>query len=64
MRGIILLSVVLFGAGCAAERTVLINNQGDELACETSGAGFFGAVSVHNQQQQCIVEALRSGVIG
>jgi hypothetical protein len=38
-----------------------MNNQGDELACETSGAGFFGAVSVHNQQQQCIADAEKRG---
>jgi hypothetical protein len=48
-------------AGCAAERAVLVNSRGEELTCETSGAGFFGSVSVHNQQAKCIAEAEKQG---
>jgi hypothetical protein len=47
--------------GCATERTVLVNDQGDQLTCETSGAGFFGSVSVPNQQQKCIADAEKRG---
>ena len=58
MRTILFSSLVLMLAGCAAERTVLVNSLGEELTCETSGAGFFGSVSVHNQQAKCIAEAV------
>jgi hypothetical protein len=61
MRAIILLGAILTVAGCAAERAVLVNNQGDELACETSGAGLFGAASVHYEQQHCITDAEKRG---
>jgi hypothetical protein len=47
--------------GCATERTVLVNSQGDLLTCETSGSGFFGAISVRNQQKQCISDAETRG---
>jgi hypothetical protein len=53
----ILLSLV----GCATERAVLVNSRGEQLTCETSGAGFFGSVSVHNQQAKCIAEAEKRG---
>jgi hypothetical protein len=61
MRTILSLCLALTLAGCATERTVLVNNQGDLLTCETSGSGFFGAISVRNQQQQCIAEAEKRG---
>ena len=61
MRRIFLLCVILALVGCAAQRAVLVNSQGDELTCETSGAGFFGAVSVHNQQERCIADAEKRG---
>ena len=47
--------------GCATERAILVNSQGEELTCETSGAGFFGSVSVPNQQQKCIAYAEKRG---
>ena len=61
MRAILLLSLTLTLAGCATERTVLVNSQGDLLTCETSGSGFFGAISVRNQQQKCISDAETRG---
>jgi hypothetical protein len=61
MRPIFLLGLILTLAGCATERTVLINSQGDLLTCETSGSGFFGAISVRNQQKQCISDAETRG---
>ena len=61
MRRILLSCIVLALAGCATERAVLVNDQGEELTCETSGAGFFGSVSVHNQQEKCIAEAEKRG---
>jgi hypothetical protein len=53
--------LVLTLAGCATERAVLVNSQGEQLTCETSGYGFFGSVSVRNQHQQCIAEAEKRG---
>ena len=48
-------------SGCAAERTVMINSRGEEAVCETAGSGFFGAISVNHQQQQCIADAEKRG---
>lgn len=39
----------------------MVNSRGDEVACETSGTGFFGAISVNHQQQQCITDAEKRG---
>ena len=61
MRRIFLSFIILALVGCAAERAVLVNSQGDQLTCETSGAGFFGSVSVSNQQQKCIADAEKRG---
>ena len=61
MRRIFLCFMILALFGCAAERAVLVNSQGDQLTCETSGAGFFGSVSVPNQQQKCIADAEKRG---
>ena len=61
MRRILLFSISLALAGCATERAVLVNSQGEELTCETSGYGFFGSVSVHNQQEKCIGDAEKRG---
>ena len=36
----IFLSCLLGLVGCAAERAVLVNGQGEELTCETRGADF------------------------
>jgi hypothetical protein len=47
--------------GCASERTVMVNSRGDELFCETNGAGFFGSIAVHGTQQQCIADAEARG---
>jgi hypothetical protein len=61
MRLTLLLVLALTLAACATERTVLVNSQGDLLTCETSGSGFFGAISVRNQQKQCISDAETRG---
>jgi hypothetical protein len=61
MRRILFFAILLALAGCATERAVLVNSQGEELTCETSGAGFFGSVSVHNQQEKCIADAEKRG---
>ena len=57
----IFLSCLLGLVGCAAERAVLVNGQGEKLTCETRGAGFFGSVSVRNQQAKCIADAEERG---
>jgi hypothetical protein len=61
MRGALLVAIGLLLAACASERTVLVNSQGDQLTCETGGAGFFGAVSVANQQDKCVADAEQRG---
>jgi hypothetical protein len=61
MRAVLLLALTLILGGCATERTVLVNSQGDLLTCETSGSGFYGAISVRNQQKQCISDAETRG---
>jgi hypothetical protein len=61
MRAVLLLALTLILGGCETERTVLVNSQGDLLTCETSGSGFFGAISVRNQQKQCISDAETRG---
>ncbi|HEX4987173.1 MAG TPA: hypothetical protein VFW91_00215 [Candidatus Binatia bacterium] len=61
MRLLLLSFIFLSLVGCATERTILVNSQGDQLTCETSGAGFFGSVSVPNQQQKCIADAEKRG---
>jgi len=61
MRYLFVVCVVSALAGCATERTILVNAQGEQLTCETDGAGFFGAVSVHNQQDKCISDAEKRG---
>jgi hypothetical protein len=61
MRLIFIFSLIVTLASCATERTVLVNSQGDLLTCETSGSGFFGSISVRNQQNQCISDAETRG---
>jgi hypothetical protein len=39
----------------------MVNSRGDQLSCETNGAGFFGSISVHGQQEQCIADAEKRG---
>ena len=60
-RCLFLVCIVPALAGCATERTTLVNNEGEEMTCETHGSGFFGAVSVHNQQEKCIADAQQKG---
>jgi hypothetical protein len=61
MRGALFVAIGLLLGGCASERTVLVNSQGEQLTCETGGAGFFGAVSVANQQDKCVADAEQRG---
>lgn len=58
---ILCLCALLISSGCATRRTLLINSKGDVLSCETSGYGFFGAISVRNQHQECVAEAEKRG---
>ena len=61
MRALIFLCLVLVLVSCASQRTVLVNNQGEELTCETQGYGFFGSVSVNSQQEKCVSDAQQKG---
>jgi hypothetical protein len=60
-RRILLFWTVFALVGCTTQRAVLVNSRGEELGCETSGAGFFGSVSVHKQQEKCISDAEQRG---
>lgn len=61
MRSAVFFAAVLLIGGCATERTVLVNNRGDELTCETTGGGIFGAAVTGYEQNHCISEAEQRG---
>jgi uncharacterized protein YcfL len=61
MRQICFICGLLVLVGCSTRHTVLINNQGQEMTCETSGAGFMGAMSTYKTQQDCIADAEKRG---
>ena len=61
MRSVFFVAVILLIGGCASERTVLVNSRGDELTCETTGGGIFGAAATGYEQNHCISEAEQRG---
>jgi|GraSoiStandDraft_14_1057315.scaffolds.fasta_scaffold563885_1 hypothetical protein len=61
MRWTFLICALSVLVGCSTRHTVLVNNQGQEMTCETSGAGFMGAMSTYKTQQDCIAEAEKRG---
>jgi hypothetical protein len=61
MRAVVIAAVLCALTGCASERAVLVNNQGDRITCETAGGGLFGAASVGYEQRNCIAEAQQRG---
>ena len=61
MRAIILVCFLSICAGCATERTVLVNNRGEELTCEASGWGFVGSLATPYKLEDCIADAQKRG---
>jgi len=61
MRWRFLICALSVLVGCSTRNSVLVNNQGQEMTCETSGAGFMGAMSTYKTQQDCIAEAEKRG---
>ena len=46
---------------CATQRLVLFNDKGDELTCERTGYGFFGALATANYHNECVSQAETRG---
>jgi hypothetical protein len=61
LRWVFFIAAIFLTAGCATERTVLVNSRGDELTCETTGGGIFGAAATGYEQNHCISEAEQRG---
>jgi hypothetical protein len=61
MRTIILVCFLSTCVGCATQRTVLVNNRGEELTCEASGWGFIGSLATPYKQEECIADAQKRG---
>jgi len=51
----------LAAAGCATRRTVMVNDAGSEITCETRGYGFIAALAAAGQQDECIRDAEKRG---
>jgi hypothetical protein len=48
-------------AGCVTQRTILINDRGEELTCQVKGWGFIGSLASYNKQDECVAEAAQRG---
>jgi hypothetical protein len=53
--------LTLSAAGCATRRTVLVNERGDELTCETRGYGFIAALVAATELGECVKDAETRG---
>jgi hypothetical protein len=61
MRAIVFLVILTALPGCATQRTVLVNSQGEELTCEASGWGFIGSLATAHKQEECVSNAEKRG---
>jgi hypothetical protein len=61
MRAIVFLFIVTTLLGCATQRAVLVNSQGEELTCEASGWGFIGSLATVHKQDECVANAEKRG---
>jgi len=61
MGYLLVLCLTLTAAGCTIQRTVLVNDRGEEMTCEISGWGAFPALVSSNKQNECIAEAEKRG---
>jgi hypothetical protein len=61
MQAMVFVCLLSTLAGCATQRTVLVNSRGEELTCETSGWGFVGSLATPHKQDECIADAEKRG---
>jgi hypothetical protein len=61
MRILFLVCLVAGLVGCVTQRTILVNDRGEELTCEVKGWGFIGSLATYNKQDDCVAEAERRG---
>jgi hypothetical protein len=61
MRILFLICLVAGLFACVTQRTVLINDRGEELTCDVKGWGFIGSLASYNKQDECIAEAVKRG---
>jgi hypothetical protein len=61
MRTLFLVCLVVGLVGCVTQRTILVNDRGEELTCEVKGWGFIGSLATYNKQDDCVAEAERRG---
>jgi hypothetical protein len=61
MRILFLACVVVGLISCVTQRTILVNDRGEELTCEVKGWGFIGSLASQNKQADCVAEAERRG---
>ena len=61
MRILFLICLVGGLFACVTQRTVLINDRGEELTCDVKGWGFIGSLASYNKQDECVAEAVKRG---
>jgi hypothetical protein len=61
MRILFLLCLVVGLIACVTQRTILVNDRGEELTCEVKGWGFIGSLATYNKQDECVAEAVKRG---
>jgi hypothetical protein len=61
MRSIALVFLMSLVTACATQRVGMINDKGDELTCERTGYGFFGALATANYYNECVAQAEQRG---
>lgn len=61
MRYLLFFCVALNVAGCVTQRTILVNERGEEMTCETTGYGAIASMMASNKQKECIAKAERRG---
>jgi hypothetical protein len=61
MRILLLICLVVGLVGCATQRTIFVNDRGEELTCEAKGWGFIGSLATYNKQDECVAEAVKRG---
>jgi hypothetical protein len=61
MRKIVLIFFLSLLTACATQRVRMVNDRGDELTCERTGYGFFGALATANYHNECVSQAEQRG---
>ena len=61
MRILFFVCLVVVLVGCVTQRTILVNDRGEELTCDVKGWGFIGSLASYNKQDECVAEAVKRG---